>query len=407
MNKMHIDLVPDHARCSGCGACAVVCPRQAITLQAGKDGCIYPVIDEDACIGCGKCIRICAYHEDNGGQAPVEAYAAVGKCDALVKNSASGGIFASLAMSWINAGGLVAGAVMDCAEEVRVYHVLSGKPEDIQRMQGSKYVQSEAWRCYRDVQEALGRGKQVLFTGTPCQVAAIKRLTGDPDNLTTIDLICHGVPPVTMLDEYIRLLEKRFRGKIECFSFRDKSVGKSYCTRLQLRKRSTCQQVILQSSDQSYYQYFLKSVLSRENCYSCPYAKLERISDLTIGDYWGVEKQHARDLADGIMSRRNDWSCILVNTPKGAAILKRHGAMIERHLSRVEGVAAENHQLCHPTVRPKERERILSLYERRGYAAVEKDYIRAMGGTLRYHLRLWKHRRALQQAQKHNEGQKT
>ena len=404
MKKVHVDLVPDPTRCSGCGACAVACPRQAITMQAGKGGFVYPVINHDACIGCGKCVRVCAYQTGTDGQTPAVAYAAVGKCDALTPNSASGGIFATLAMSWIKAGGLVAGAVMDCSPQVQVYHVLSGKKEDIQRMQGSKYVQSEAWRCYRDVLDALAQGRQVLFTGTPCQVAAIKRLTGNPEHLTTIDLICHGVPPLAMLDEYIRLLEKRFRGKIERFSFRDKSVSKRFCARIDIRKMKRTSKLFVRSHELSFYRYFLKGIQYRDNCYTCPYARLERVSDLTIGDYWGVEKQHASDFAQGRMSPRSDWSCILVNTSKGTALLQGYGEMIERHPSQAEWVAAENHQLCHPTVKPAERDRVLGLYEQGGYAAVEKEFIRSMGGELRYRLRLWKHLRALQ---KHNEGQKT
>lgn len=404
MNKVRIDLVPDRAQCSGCGACAAACPRQAITMQTSGHGWVYPAIDHEDCISCGKCIGVCEYRDGAGGQLPMTAYAAVGQCGELVRNSASGGVFASLAMSWVKAGGLVAGAVMDCAGSVQVYHVLSGKEEDIRRMQGSKYVQSDAWRCYHEVAKALRAGKSVLFSGTPCQVAAIKRLTGDPDNLTTIDLICHGVPPVKMLDEYIRLLEKRFHGKVEGFAFRDKSAGKSYCARIELRRGRHTRRLHLRSNELSFYRYFLKGALCRENCYTCPYAKPERVSDLTIGDYWGVERRHATEFAEGIMPRRANWSCMLVNTPKGEALVREHAAQIDKYPSRPEWVAEENQQLCRPTVKPEERDCLLRLYETGGYAAVEDDFIRSAGGKLRYHLRLLKQLLALHRAQKNNEG---
>jgi coenzyme F420-reducing hydrogenase beta subunit len=134
MEKKTIRLFDEPHQCSGCGACLVVCPKQAIRMTERKYGCKYPVIDEDACVGCGKCERVCAYQSPRVGQQPAAAYAAVGENAELVSRSASGGIFASLAMRWICEGGLVAGAVMDVQDNMQVYHLLSDKAEDIRRM---------------------------------------------------------------------------------------------------------------------------------------------------------------------------------------------------------------------------------------------------------------------------------
>lgn len=406
MNKERIELVPDVAKCSGCGACMAACPRQAIVMREGQYGCKYPVIDGAACVRCGKCLQICPCHPLEDAAAPRAAYAAAGTADDVVRNSASGGIFATLALDWLSKGGLVAGAVMDCTDGVQVYHLLSGKEEDVERMQGSKYVQSDAWRCYGQVMAALREGKRVLFSGTPCQVAAIRRLTGNPDSLMTIDLICHGVPPVKMLDEYVRLLGKRFRGKISGFTFRDKSIRRDFCARIDVQ-RGKKRSYYLRSSILSFYKHFLTGTFYRENCYSCPYARLERASDLTIGDYWGIEARHAEDIRTGKIPARKDWSCVLVNTEKGQHLLDSNGGALALYASQAEWVAQENHQLRHPSARPAERTALLERYEQSGYTAVEEAFMRGCGGKLRYHVRLIRQLRQNAKAHKDHKGSGT
>lgn len=389
------------ADCSACGACLTACPRQAIVMAEDEYGCLYPAIQLEKCIQCGICERICPYGRDEQAQPPLKAYAAVGRCDALVQNSASGGVFATLAMACLQKGGMVAGAVMDCTEQqVRVYHVLSDRPEDVERMQGSKYVQSEAWRCYDDVCAALKAGRTVLFSGTPCQVAAMKRLSGNPDHLITIDLICHGTPPLRMLDDYAKILQKRFHGKISGIAFRDKNGEKKYCARLEFRRKQQMQTYHLRSQFLSFYQYFLDRVILRENCYSCPYAACERVSDMTVGDYWGVEEAHGADMDAGYMPRRSDWSCILVHTQKGNELLSSCGHKLELHSSQTKWIVKENHQLREPSLRPACRDEVLKAYSRGGYRAVENHFIRTSGGTARYYWRLIKEVRTNQRRKK-------
>lgn len=391
MNDEAIRLVESSAKCSGCGACMAVCHKQAITMRPGENGCLYPVIDGEKCVRCGKCLRICEYAGGAvGGNLPRAVYAAAGKEADLVRSSASGGVFATLAMAWMQAGGLVAGAVMDCDGGAKVYHVLSDKAEDVRRMQGSKYVQSDAWRCYGDVQAALKAGKRVLFSGTPCQTAAIRALTGNPEQLLTVELICHGVPPQMMLDEYVRILSKRFGGKLTGFTFREKRVPKSFCARMDIQRGKKVRSLYLRSHELSLYKYFLEGAIYRENCYTCPYAREERGSDLTIGDFWGVERYHQDDFASGAMEKRPDWSCILVGSTKGEALLKQHGIAMTLHPSRLEWAAAENHQLRRPAQKPASRSEVLRLYQTGGYSAVEDDFIHKNGGRIRYFLRMMK-----------------
>ena len=390
MKRGAIELALDAEKCSGCGACMLVCPKDAITMRPAPSGAVYPVIEHTACIGCGQCVQQCAYRQQPELQKPQTAFAAVARDTELVRKSASGGMFAALAKSWMASGGLVAGAVLDCSQGVKVYHILSDRPEDLERMQGSKYVQSDAWRCFRDVRNALNMGRKVLFSGTPCQVAAIKALTGNHDNLTTIDLICHGVPSVKMLDDYISILNGRFLGKIEAFQFRDKAMNRRFSASFDVRYGKKRSRYYLRSNELSFYKYFLAGANYRENCYSCPYARLERVSDLTIGDYWGIERWHGADIAAGRMPQAADWSCVLVNADRGQRLLDVHAREILLYQSEPEWVAEENHQLQHPTIRPEESAKLIKRYEQGGYKAVEAAFIQERGGWLKYHLRLVK-----------------
>lgn len=358
-------------------------------MQEDEYGCLYPVIQMDRCVHCGICEQICPYGQTEANpSSTAECYAAAATCRSLARASASGGIFAALAVKVLEDGGMAAGAVMDCGEQLQVYHVLSDKIEDVRRMQGSKYVHSEAWRCYRDVQNALKGGKTVLFSGTPCQVDAVKKLTGNPERLITVDLICHGVPPQKMLGEYVRVLNRRFRGNLVRMAFRDKTCGKPFCASLVFHRGHKKRTFFAKAKFFSFYQYFLNGDIYRENCYSCPYAKTERVADLTLGDYWGVREAHADELATGVMTPGNDWSCVLVHTEKGRKLLERCGEKLELHPSRLEWIVRENQQLLAPCSKTENRERLLKNYLLGGYDAVERAFIRDTGGMLRYYKRL-------------------
>lgn len=390
MKRGTIELVPDASNCSGCGACVLSCPKGAIAMQPAPNGVVYPVIERAVCVECGQCVQQCTYRRQPELQKPQTAFAAVAGDAELVRKSASGGMFAALAKSWMANGGLIAGAVLDCSQGVKVYHILTDRLEDLERLQGSKYVQSDAWRCFGDVRNALNAGRQVLFSGTPCQVAAMKALTGNHEGLTTIDLICHGVPSAKMLEDYFDILNHRFHGKIDTFQFRDKTMNRRFSASFDVRYGKKRRRYYLRSHELSFYKYFLAGANYRENCYSCPYARLERVSDLTIGDYWGIDKRHGADIAAGRMPKAADWSCVLVNTDKGRRLLDAHAQQILLYPSRPEWVAEENHQLQHPTVRPEGRAELMKRYEQGGYRAVEAAFIQERGGWLKYHFRLVK-----------------
>lgn len=399
---MDIEL-PRGEGCSACGACLAMCPVEAIQMEASAEGFLYPVIQEDKCVRCGKCANVCALRATEERHQPLEAYAAVGSNEDLVRNSASGGVFASLATQCVQQGGLVAGAVMDAdGENIQVYHCLTDQLEGLGPMQGSKYVQSDAWKCYKELIKAVRQGKQVLFTGTPCQVSAVKRITGNPDNLVTMDLICHGVPSLQMLNDYVKILNRRFHGQTKQIIFRDKTVGKSFCARVDVLRGKKCKQLYLRSHHMSYYQFFLEGAVYRDSCYVCPYAGTERVSDITIGDYWGIEKYHSEAMTNRDADKKTDWSCLMVNTPKGKAFIEKVGQDLETYSSQVSYVAETNQQLNMPSKKPEKRAALLKLYREQGYTGIEKTFLRQSGGAVRYFWRTYKEMRRYRDSGKIN-----
>lgn len=388
--------------CCGCGACAYACPRNAISMVENALGVIYPQIDEQLCVHCGKCLQVCSYQSKPTKNVPINAFAAAGKDQELISQSASGGIFASLSRAFLQDGGLVAGAVMDFRDNrAEVYHILTDNLRDIERLQGSKYVQSNAFKCFSDIQEALKTGKMVLFSGTPCQVAALKQLTGNPENLFTMDLVCHGVPTRKMLNDYLKCVASRFGGTLEALCFRDKLAGKDFTARFEMRRGNKKRNYYLRSGQSSFYSMFLKGSIYRESCYHCPYADSARVSDVTIGDYWGIMDYHAREIESGSMSKQKHWSCVLVNTQKGQRFLQQYEQSLDLFATKLEWVCARNVQLREPSKKTQDTERILNTYENCGYSKIEKQFLRDAGGILRYYWHIWKFQRKIRQSKGH------
>lgn len=384
MNR--IVVMEDLANCSGCGACASVCPQRAITMQVGKNGCVHPAVNESICVQCGRCVHVCGFYTKPKLEVPHSAYAAVGLERQLVFRSASGGVFAALAKAAADEGAMVAGAVMMFGQDgLDVFHLASYCTEDIEKMQGSKYVQSDAWRCYDEIKKALKDGKTVLFSGTPCQVAAVKALTGNPHNLITMDLICHGVPPKQMLQDYVNILERRLGGKVKELCFRDKSVWRDFTARIVLKRRYLRKTYFLKSSLMSFYAFFLKGEIYRESCYACPYAEIRRVSDITIGDYWGIQQHHGGDISNGVMHQNKNWSCVLLNTEKGQEFWDRYIHTLHVIPTNTDWIAQHNQQLQHPSDKTAEAQMLISLYSKNGYQSLEKKFIRESGGWLRYY----------------------
>lgn len=379
--KKSVVLFADRKNCCGCGACVNACPGKAIRLQEDSYGFLYPHIDQEICTGCGKCRRVCAYQKEERKLLQASAaYVSAAKKDRLLIKSASGGIFAVAAEKVLSSGGAVFGAVLDCSGNTLVpHHVMIEDRKQLSRLQGSKYVQSDTEDTYHRAKIQLDSGRMVLYSGTPCQIAGLKGYLGkNYENLITMDIICHGVPSARMFQDYIKLLMKKWNGTVKDFKFRDKSKGWGHNAMIIYEdKKGRTHKKWIPSGASSYFDLFLKSENFRENCYSCPYASRHRIGDLTVGDYWGIQKEHPELLeeAGGNYSDRKGISCILINTEKGKRFLQQMEDRIWLDESSVEKVAKGNVQLNHPGHYTEKREKILDLYAQKGYEAVD-DYFK-------------------------------
>ena len=323
-----IELFAEKKDCCGCGACMNICPKTAIHMEKDEYGFVYPRIDTEKCVECGACKKVCAFQNEAARRQPQRVYAIASKNNDLIKKSASGGLFATMAMYVLEQGGCVYGAVMQ-HEEHGLYtrHVCCKTKEELYRLQGSKYVQSSLGNIFKDVKTKLENDILVLFSGTPCQVDALKSyLRKDYLNLLTVDIICHGVPNEQFFNDYIHYTEKKIGGEIKEFKFRDKSAGWGLNARAKYTNdKGEEANYSVSYLESSYYDLFLSAKIYRENCYKCPYATGNRCGDITIGDYWGIEDEHPETLVHngGRLSEKSGISVSLLNSDKGITFLMR------------------------------------------------------------------------------------
>lgn len=346
-------------------------------MATDADGFLYPQVDEEKCIRCGLCERVCAYQKGGTPVSDKAVYAAVSG-DTDLARSASGGIFASLAQAVLADGGVVFGAAMVCEDGLlTVRHIGVTEREELIRLKGSKYVQSDMGDTYRQVRERLAAGQRVLFSGTPCQVAGLKGyLQKEEPLLFTVEIVCHGVPSTKLFRDYLAHEEAKRSAKITAFRFRDKSAGWQLRGAMELTDDAgNTRTVTFAPEESSYYQLFLNGYTYRENCYSCPYASEHRAGDVTIGDYWGIELVHPELLAEngGAIEEKRGVSCLIVNNETGRAILDRYGGGILRFPSSYDKAARYNRQLTAPSAKKAERETVLAL-AREDYGALERWY---------------------------------
>lgn len=372
-------LFEDKTNCCACGACVNVCPKDAVSMKEDQCGFLYPMIDTQKCIGCGRCKKVCSYQNEKEMNHPLQTWAAVAKNQDLLMNAASGGVFSALADSILKEGGIVCGAAFE--QDFTLRHVLIDQRAELSRLRGSKYTQSSTGYTFREIKKQLQGGKKVLFCGTPCQVAGLRSYLGkDYDELITIDLICHGVPSNRMFKDYLRLFEKRRKKKFKEFLFRDKGNGwginGSARTTDNKRLRVLC-------TASSYLYFFLHGYIYRENCYNCKYACQNRPGDLTIGDYWGIEKEHSDCLKSGMIDESKGVSVIIANTEKGKRFIEAHRELFTLCNSTFEKAAHGNAQLNVPTKRSPQREVYLDIYRKGGWKSME-DTFRKKRGIKRY-----------------------
>lgn len=299
--------------CYGCGACKSICPVKAINIIEDRYGFLKANVDRKICIDCGKCLETCPRinnvfeNSDNP-----ECYASWAK-DEIRCTSASGGIFSAIASEFLKRENhYVAGAVWK--ENYYVSHIVTNNKDDLTRIQNSKYVQSNTENVYEDVKALIENGNKVLYSGTPCQIAGLYAfLGGKNDNLFTIDLICHGVPSTKVLQKY---LKDSYNGKeIKRLDFRDKSVF-GWSTEMNIYIADD-EEVHTRAGKDSFYQAFLSNLSLSPNCENCQFSRLPRQGDISIGDFWNIEK------FDKSLNDRKGTSLVLVNNVRGRELYDR------------------------------------------------------------------------------------
>ncbi len=366
-------LFQDKAECCACGACLNICPKQAISMREDEYGFLYPRIDESVCVRCGRCRTVCAFQQSKIENEPLETFAAVATDEKVLKNSASGGVFAAMAGKMIADGGAAVGAALQ--EDFSVKHEFAKTQAALRRLQGSKYSQSSIGRNYQLVREQLLNGEKVLFSGTPCQIDGLYGYLGkDFDTLVTVDIICHGVPNNKMLQDYIALLSRKHGGAVSAFLFRDKSVGwgKNGSVTVNGKMHQLWQ------SSSSYLYYFSQGWIFRDSCYQCKYSCEHRPADITIGDFWGIEKQHPEYLGKHGWDESKGISVVIANTQKGKTFLKTMDGMIAFKPSEFEKAAAGNGHLKGPGT-PGKRASVLETYRDGGWDALENRFSQNIG----------------------------
>jgi len=360
-------IITEKEKCTGCSACMSICPVDAIEMATDEDGFLSPVVDDDICIQCGKCIRVCPANKNRNSivenNFPI-TYAAVNNEKKYLEVSSSGGIFPVIANKVLENRGVVFGCAW--TDSLKAEHIFIENHKDLVKLQGSKYVQSNIGNSYIKAKELLENGREVLFTGTPCQIAGLKSfLNKKYDNLTTIDLICHDVPSQSFFDGYLNYLSKEAKSKVIGFQFRDKRYGTRYIGKALLEKGKKIKIYPVKSY---YYNYFLKGYIFRESCYICPYADSKREGDITLGDYWGIERYHPE------IASKDGSSVILVNTKKGEQLLESFSEKLRIVHSDFKKASANNGHLIKPTKRNSKRDEIFNLWRIGGSELVAKKF---------------------------------
>lgn len=350
-------VICNHDKCTGCAACKDVCPKQCITMQPDDLDALHPVVDESICINCGLCEKTCPNNRELSYKLPHKVLAAWSNDNEVRRTSASGGIACELYHYWIKNGGVATGVVFDRDEGC--HFILLENESDIKAVQNSKYTFSDTAGIYKVVKQKLQAGISVLFIGVPCQVAGLYGfLKKEYDNLTTVDIICHGMPPATYLEQHIKNIEDKKKEYTCQLFFRDpKYYTYTYTFTLKNNNGKEFYNKKVLTRD-NYQLGYHRALIYRENCYSCNYAREERISDLTIGDFSGLGRFAPFEYD------KHNVSCILENTDKGSALLKKlNGALSMFERPACEAFEVEK-QLKSPSVKHSRRSIFEKVYRK-------------------------------------------
>ena len=319
--------ITDKSKCCGCNACGDVCHQKAITFQTDIEGFWYPAVEPSKCINCGLCDKICPELnieklKHNDFEKP-QTIAAINKNMRIRWDSTSGGVFSALATGTYKENGYVGGAIYN--EDFSVRHFISGDSADLAKLRSSKYLQSNAEGFYSSVRKLLQAGEKVLVCGTPCQMAALRAfLQKDYEHLIIVDFVCLGVNSPKVYRKYLDSLEHKFNGKIISIKAKNKELGWRNLTRKVVFDNGKSYYGVLMDDD--FRRGYHTGVFCRPSCYNCQYKGFPRMADITIADYWGIEK------IDGNLDNNIGTSMVLLNSQKGVDYFEKIKGQLEyRH----------------------------------------------------------------------------
>lgn len=355
--------IQDKSACCGCGVCVASCPQRCIALREDDEGFRYPRADADRCIQCGVCETVCPLHTPRLAGQPGKAYAAWHRDAAIRAASSSGGVFTALAHQMLRQGGVVFGAAFDGQ---RLLHTAVKTPEELAALRGSKYLPSDALGAYAQAYSLLEEGIPVLFTGTPCQIAAVKALVGpDTPGLVTCEVLCHGVPSEKV---YRRYTEHVGDGRtVSKATFRDKSKGwRAYGVVLKFESGTPYWRTHRQDPFMIAY---LKNLCLRPSCHACAFAGPRRGADITLGDFWGIARSRPQWDDD------RGTSLVLTSSAAGETLLQACADELVLHPCDLELALPGNPALTAPAPTNPLREQFLRDVDTMPFAQLQRVYL--------------------------------
>ncbi|MBQ4515397.1 MAG: Coenzyme F420 hydrogenase/dehydrogenase, beta subunit C-terminal domain [Clostridia bacterium] len=357
--------------CSGCHACFNICPVNCISMDYDSEGFLYPIINQSLCIKCGRCEKACpVLNKSQSAEDKINAYAGINLDENTRMQSSSGGIFSLIAEYVLDNNGVVFGASFD--ENQEVCHIEISEKSELSKLRGAKYLQSRIGDAYAKTEKILKEDRLVLFSGTPCQIAGIKAYLGkEYQNLILLDIICHGVPSPKIWTEYLKQQENKNKTsftKIGLIKFREKVPGwRNYSIVLDFGNGRKYKKLALEDS---FMRAFLKNYILRPSCYNCHFKIDKSMADITLGDFWGIEKV----LPD--VSDNKGISLIFAHTEKGRNVLQLINEKMLCYEVKAADAVKYNPSAVQSTLLPPEREKFIDTVFKYGFKEAEKVFLK-------------------------------